>query len=64
MYSSEPEAKAAIELLKNQKGFGEFQEGFHIYPYELNEDHWTNGFMVDRATPVPSWLGNDHSAKK
>jgi hypothetical protein len=60
VYSSEPEAKAAIDRLKNQKGFAGFQEGFHIYPYTLNEDHWTEGFIVDQGCTVPSWPRNDH----
>ena len=47
VYTSESEAKAAIERLKNQKGFVEFPEGFQIHEYQLNRDHWTQGFMVD-----------------
>jgi len=52
-----------IKRLKDQKGFAEFQEGFRIYPYELNQDHWTEGFIVDRATPVPSCLDTGHTIK-
>ena len=47
VYSTESEAKAAIERVKGAKGFADFPEGFHIYPYELNKDHWTEGFVVD-----------------
>jgi len=47
VYSKEEQAKAAIERVKSQKGFIDFPEGFHIYPYELNKDHWTQGFIVD-----------------
>jgi hypothetical protein len=47
VYSSESQAKAAIERVKNQKGFACFPEGFHIYPYTLNKDSWTEGFIVD-----------------
>jgi len=65
VYSSEIEAKGAIERVRNQKGFADFQEGFHIYPYELNKDHWTQGFIVDTQTPVPSWLvAENRNAKK
>ena len=45
-YSSESEAKAAIERIKGEKGFVNFPEGFRIYPYKLNEDHWRDGFVV------------------
>ena len=47
VYSTEAEAQAAIERVKGEKGFAEFPKGFHIYPYELNKDHWTKGFIVD-----------------
>jgi homoserine kinase type II len=46
VYSSESEAKAAIDRLKGQRGFVDFPEGFQICPYELNRDHWTEGFRV------------------
>ena len=47
VYSSETEARAAIERVKNERGFAEFQEGFQICPYQLNLDHWTRGFIID-----------------
>jgi hypothetical protein len=45
-YSSEEEAKAAIERLKAKPGFVKAPEGFLIDPYELNRDHWTEGFVL------------------
>jgi hypothetical protein len=47
VYSSEIEAKAAIEHVKNQRGFVDYQEGFEISPYQLNHDNWTEGFILD-----------------
>jgi len=47
VYSDETEAKAAIQRLKNQRGFVDFPAGFQIHAYELNRDHWTEGFIVD-----------------
>jgi hypothetical protein len=47
VYSTESEAKAAIERVKDQKGFASFPDGFHIYPYTLNRDGWREGFIVD-----------------
>ena len=47
VYSSETEAKSAIQRLKDKPGFGTFPEGFQIHAYELNRDHWTEGFVVD-----------------
>ena len=47
VYSSEAEARAAIERVSNKRGFGEFQDGFQIRPYPLNRDHWTEGFTIE-----------------
>jgi hypothetical protein len=47
VYSSEAEARVAIERVKGQPGFAEFPQGFQIHRYELNRDHWTEGFIVD-----------------
>ena len=46
-YSTEEEAKAAIERLKDKPGFVDATDGFQICPYEINRDHWTEGFIVD-----------------
>ena len=57
VYSSEEEeAKAAIERVKNQRGFVDFQQGFEICPYQLNRDHWTEGFVRDAKRTIPTWL--------
>jgi hypothetical protein len=47
VYSTEAEAKAAIERVKHGRGFAEFQQGFQISPYQLNRDHWDQGFVID-----------------
>ena len=47
VYSSEVAAKAAIERVKDKPGFIEFPEGFNIYPSQLDEDSWTEGFIID-----------------
>ncbi len=47
VYSSDSEAKAAIDRVKVKRGFANFQEGFQIHPYELNRDSWLEGFIVD-----------------
>lgn len=47
VYSTESEAKAAIERVKDQRGFAVFPQGFQIHSYQLNRDHWTEGFVVD-----------------
>ena len=47
VYSSEPLAEAAINRLKVQPGFRKFRNGFAIDHYELDADHWTEGFGLD-----------------
>jgi hypothetical protein len=47
VYSSEVEAKAAIERVRNKRGFAEFQDGFQIASYPVNRDHWTEGFTIE-----------------
>ena len=46
-YSSEAEAKAAIQRLKYMPGFANFPQGFQIHPRELNRAHWPEGFVLD-----------------
>jgi hypothetical protein len=47
VYRTESEVREAIERLKGKRGFADDPEGFHIYPCELNRDHWTDGFIID-----------------
>jgi hypothetical protein len=44
-YSTDSGARDAIERLKGKPGFVDAPEGFQICPYELNRDHWTEGFI-------------------
>jgi hypothetical protein len=45
VYKTEEDAKAAIERLKGQPGFRDTPQGFQVEPYELNQDHWTQGYV-------------------
>jgi hypothetical protein len=45
VYSTEEEAKTAIERLKDKPGFVNTRDAFQIHPYEINRDHWTEGFI-------------------
>jgi homoserine kinase type II len=47
VYSSDTEAKSAIERVKSQPGFVDYPEGFQIHAYQLDRDHWTSGFIID-----------------
>jgi hypothetical protein len=46
VYSTEIEARSAIERLTDQPGFSEHPNGFQIDPYPLNKDHWSEGFVT------------------
>ena len=45
VYSTEEQARGAIERLKSKPGFVKSRDGFQIHPYEINRDHWTEGFV-------------------
>ena len=46
VYSSRASAQAAIERLSMMSGFSEHRSGFHIEAYELDKDHWEQGFVT------------------
>ena len=45
VYSSEANAKAAIERLKSMPGFRDYPEGFQIFDDVVDRDSWTEGFI-------------------
>lgn len=47
IYSSDQEASSAIPRLLIQPGFKNFQDGFCVSEYEVDKDHWTEGFGID-----------------
>jgi len=46
VYSSKSAGQAAIERLRKQPGFSEYPNEFYLDPYDIDEDHWTEGFGV------------------
>ena len=46
VYGTEADAKSAIERLRSKAGFVDAPEGFRINRYELNRDHWEEGYDV------------------
>jgi len=45
VYDTEQNANAAIERLRSAPGFVDFPQGFKVVSYEINKDHWTEGFV-------------------
>jgi hypothetical protein len=58
VYSSEQAASEAVTRLTLQPGFCEHPDGFHISAYEIDKDHWAEGFvswreaMEERTSPA------------
>ena len=60
VYSTRIHANAALDRLRKQPGFEQTPEGFHVQAYDLNKDHWTEGFV----TVTPRALKTKRSLKK
>lgn len=45
-YSSAASANAAIERLRTQPGFRDHPDCFAIDAYEIDKDHWVEGFVT------------------
>ncbi len=44
VYSTRNLAQNAVKRLSEQPGFAEHLDGFYIEEYEVDKDHWTEGF--------------------
>jgi hypothetical protein len=45
LYSTEDNAKAAIDRVRDRTEFRAWPEGFRIYQHALDVDHWEQGFI-------------------
>jgi hypothetical protein len=46
VYKTRADGKAAIARLRSQPGFRDLPKGFSLTAYELNKDHWTEGYVT------------------
>lgn len=46
VYRSREKADAAVVRMKRQPGFRDYPEGFEVSAYALDEDNWTEGFVI------------------
>jgi hypothetical protein len=46
VYSSREKAQAAMERLGHAPGFSDAPDGFHIDEYDLDRDHWVEGYVT------------------
>ena len=56
VYETEEQATSAITRLKDKPGFSEPGGKFEVAKYELNRDHWTEGFARQDGFSLPKWL--------
>ncbi len=58
VYSSRPAAEAAVARLMGQPGFRDRPDDFHIDEYEVDRDHWTEGYVTMIGILVPTADGS------
>jgi hypothetical protein len=46
IYSTQTYAEGAADRLRNTLAFANCKDGFQIHQQELNNDHWTEGFVT------------------
>lgn len=46
VYSSREKAQAAVARLVRVPGFADAPSGFHIDEYQLDKDHWVEGYVT------------------
>lgn len=54
VYSTQTQAENAIVRLGKQPGFKELPEGFTISEYEVDKDHWVEGYVTYRPPNEPT----------
>lgn len=50
VYSSESIARDRIAKYKTLPGFSQYPDGFDIVRYEIDADHWREGFFTEAPT--------------
>ena len=46
VYSSRENAQAAMVRLGHDPGFSEARDGFHVDEYQIDQDHWVEGYVA------------------
>lgn len=46
IYRTRQDAEAAIKRARAKPGFKDTPQGFEICPYNLNQDHWSEGYTT------------------
>jgi len=61
VYSTLEKAEKALKRLKRHKKFKDHPEGFGIDEYEIDKDHWTEGFFIASEMRDDEFLEYDSS---
>ena len=59
VYRTKENAESAIGRLAQKPGFVDEPAGFEISEYELNKDHWIEGFIRREGFILPAWFRPD-----
>lgn len=44
VYSTREKAQAAVSRVGREPGFSDEPEGFHVDEYQIDRDHWSEGY--------------------
>ena len=56
IFSTEENAKKAINKYKKLPGFKDFPDDFIIDKYQINETEWNSGFITSDGVDIPYWI--------
>jgi hypothetical protein len=59
VYRTRSDADAAVSRLRLLPGFRDHPDGFEVTEYELNKDHWMEGFISWKEAVEQSHGGED-----
>ena len=45
IYATRADAEAAVDRARQQPGFRDRPDDFHVAEYRVGEDHWTEGYI-------------------
>lgn len=44
IFATEADARQAVARVKEQPGFGDHPDGFHLFPFDVDRSYWAKGF--------------------
>jgi len=56
VYEKRSNASSAMKRMKKKPGFAQKGGAFEIASYEVNKDHWPEGFIQHEDLSLPAWF--------